>query len=166
MTSKACTKCGEIKKLTEFYKDSRYRSGHRTQCKACDAIKAKKWKMANSERWDSYMRSWRSQNKEKTTQNLVDWRNQNRKRLHEQLHRRRVRLQKGSIYVISKKDLKRLYSSKCVSCGSAERISLDHIIPISRGGRHSIGNLQPMCPSCNSSKRDKFMVEWRMRRSA
>ena len=35
------------------------------------------------------------------------------------------------------------------------------IMPIIRGGRHSIGNLLPACGSCNSSKGAKLLVEWR-----
>lgn len=35
-----------------------------------------------------------------------------------------------------------------------------------RDGRHAIGNLIPLCQSCNSSKRDKTLMEfrvWKMR---
>jgi len=166
MTTKTCSKCKEIKGLDDFYKDIRYRSGRRTQCKSCDSLKAQKWRSRNQDRWDSYMQTWRLDNKNRIRENKIDWRNRNRKTLHEQLHRRRVRLQKGSIFAISKKDLKKLYSSNCVNCGTHENISLDHIIPISRGGRHSVGNLQAMCRSCNSSKRDKLMVEFRARSCA
>lgn len=63
------------------------------------------------------------------------------------------------IYDISEKDIKRLYRSNCIICENP-KITIDHIIPISRGGRHSIGNLQPLCRSCNSSKGSKLMIQW------
>jgi hypothetical protein len=41
---------------------------------------------------------------------------------------------------------------RCVTCGSTERLSLDHIIPWSLGGADDPVNLQTMCRPCNSRK--------------
>ncbi|WP_203620386.1 HNH endonuclease [Streptomyces sp. SID8499] len=38
--------------------------------------------------------------------------------------------------------------------------TVDHVIPLSRGGQHAEGNLVPACKSCNSSKGDKLLIEW------
>jgi 5-methylcytosine-specific restriction endonuclease McrA len=67
----------------------------------------------------------------------------------------------GSIYVISKKDLRRLYSQPCSACGTMENLSIDHIIPISRGGSHSVGNMMTLCRPCNASKHARTIMEWR-----
>ena len=40
----------------------------------------------------------------------------------------------------------------CVTCGSAESLTLDHIKPFSLGGSDEPDNLQTMCLSCNSRK--------------
>lgn len=40
---------------------------------------------------------------------------------------------------------------------------MDHVVPLSRGGRHSIGNILPACESCNLSKHASYLVEWRRR---
>lgn len=40
----------------------------------------------------------------------------------------------------------------CVSCGSHSNLTLDHIVPLARGGGNEIENLQTMCSSCNSRK--------------
>lgn len=39
---------------------------------------------------------------------------------------------------------------------------MDHIIPVIRGGNHSIGNLTPACASCNASKNHRTVMEWRL----
>lgn len=41
---------------------------------------------------------------------------------------------------------------RCVTCGSGERLSLDHIHPWSLGGSDQPENLQTMCIPCNSRK--------------
>ena len=43
----------------------------------------------------------------------------------------------------------------CVECG-APSDTVDHIVPLSRGGTNDIGNLQPMCWNCNRKKGAKI----------
>lgn len=45
------------------------------------------------------------------------------------------------------------YGKPCVSCGKPAN-SIDHIIPLVKGGTNDMSNLQPMCQSCNSKKSD------------
>ena len=44
---------------------------------------------------------------------------------------------------------------KCVKCGSDE-VTVDHIVPVSKGGTNHIDNLQPLCRPCNSGKKDRL----------
>lgn len=49
----------------------------------------------------------------------------------------------------------------CSYCGTnAEKMTLDHVIPQSRGGSHAAENLVLACRSCNSSKGAKTPGEW------
>ncbi len=41
---------------------------------------------------------------------------------------------------------------RCVICGSTQGLTLDHVIPVSKGGRTSKENLKTLCKSCNSKK--------------
>lgn len=45
---------------------------------------------------------------------------------------------------------------KCVYCGIAENLQLDHIIPFSKGGATSLENMQLLCQKCNIEKSNKI----------
>ena len=48
----------------------------------------------------------------------------------------------------------------CEYCKSTENLTIDHIIPIVKGGQNSVLNVTVACRSCNSSKNDKLLEEW------
>lgn len=45
-------------------------------------------------------------------------------------------------------------NSKCNYCKSSENLSIYHIIPISKGGKNCLDNIQILCNPCNNKKRD------------
>jgi hypothetical protein len=49
----------------------------------------------------------------------------------------------------------------CAYC-PAPATTVDHVFPMSRGGTSHEGNIVPCCKSCNSSKADLLLIEWRM----
>lgn len=55
---------------------------------------------------------------------------------------------------LSWRDIKKLFATydKCLSCGSKEKLSLDHVKPFRLGGFNIYSNLQVLCFSCNASK--------------
>jgi 5-methylcytosine-specific restriction protein A len=40
------------------------------------------------------------------------------------------------------------------------RLTMDHIVPLGRGGRSIRGNVVPACPDCNARKKALLPVEW------
>lgn len=45
-----------------------------------------------------------------------------------------------------------MYGEPCLCCNEAESTTVDHIIPVARGGGDCLHNLQPLCGYCNSFK--------------
>lgn len=48
----------------------------------------------------------------------------------------------------------------CSYCGTEQRLQLDHVLPLSRGGRHTLTNVVPACADCNMVKNSKTVAEW------
>lgn len=46
---------------------------------------------------------------------------------------------------------------KCVKCGATEKLTVDHIIPLKKGGTPAEQNLQILCLSCNGNKATKMV---------
>jgi len=42
----------------------------------------------------------------------------------------------------------------CLKCGSEEGLTIDHVVPLARGGNNDVENLQTLCYRCNSAKGD------------
>jgi 5-methylcytosine-specific restriction endonuclease McrA len=51
----------------------------------------------------------------------------------------------------------------CHYCGAAvppKELTLDHIVPLARGGRSTKGNCVPACKECNNRKKNLLPLEW------
>jgi 5-methylcytosine-specific restriction endonuclease McrA len=122
---------------------------------------ANNWYYKNRESENRKARIRARENKETRATRKRDWAKANPEKIRAQTERRRIRKLENTEYLITEKEYKKLYSKPCVYCGSNKKITIDHVIPVSRGGVHGVGNLVPACLSCNSSKRDKTIMEWR-----
>ena len=51
----------------------------------------------------------------------------------------------------------------CHYCGretSPGELTMDHIVPLARGGRSTRGNLVATCKECNNKKKTMLPIEW------
>lgn len=48
----------------------------------------------------------------------------------------------------------------CLKCGSKDKLTIDHIRPISRGGSNDESNLQTLCRDCNVEK-GNMIIDYR-----
>ena len=146
---RTCTKCLVEKELTEFYKDVRGRFGTMSKCKKCHNKIVGDRRIANPKPHNNAAAKWRKNNKDKIK--IINAATKSRRRKSERKQ-------------VTKKDwlsVLRRYNNCCAYCGVGGEMTMDHVVPLIRGGRHSIGNIIPSCLSCNSSKNRKFIVEWR-----
>jgi 5-methylcytosine-specific restriction endonuclease McrA len=75
---------------------------------------------------------------------------------------RRARQKNLAAYKVTARDWRRLcqrFDNRCAYCRKRRPLQREHVVPISRGGQHSIGNLLPSCKSCNLTKGTKLLVE-------
>lgn len=69
-----------------------------------------------------------------------------------EIEKRRIKASTYTAKIRIKNKVFALHGKFCLKCGAKENISLDHVIPVSKKGKDSVDNLQPLCGSCNSRK--------------
>jgi 5-methylcytosine-specific restriction endonuclease McrA len=170
---KVCTKCGIEKELDKFINDYRLKSGKGSKCKTCvsdymhkrHVLKLGPPKTAQQKaKMREYSKEWSKKNRHKKRLYYRKGSANNREADRLRGHERRLKARSNS-FRITKKEMKKLYRQPCFICGSRERIEADHIIPISKGGRHSVGNLLALCRNCNAKKSDKPLVYLRYKKT-
>jgi 5-methylcytosine-specific restriction endonuclease McrA len=63
----------------------------------------------------------------------------------------------------SRKSIHMRDGNKCVYCHSTRNLTIDHIIPKSRGGGDTYSNLVSACNYCNTKKGNKLLEETNMK---
>ena len=56
---------------------------------------------------------------------------------------------------VSRREILRRDHQTCQYCGSGKRLTIDHIIPRSKGGKHTWDNVVIACERCNQHKGDR-----------
>ena len=58
---------------------------------------------------------------------------------------------------------RRLAKGVCQYCKRPtppKELTMDHIVPVSRGGKSTKGNVVPCCKECNNAKKQLLPMEW------
>lgn len=167
-----CTKCSTYKNSQFFSKDKSSSSGLQRWCKDC----TRSWRKENAEsiktkQRQNYLkerdlrlaknREYYQKHKEEIVSQKSVYSKNNPEIKRRASLKRRVIMANNNSFLILPKEIKKLYNSECIYCGSREKIQADHVIPVTRGGTNSIGNLVPACYICNPSKGNRTIMEWR-----
>lgn len=123
----------------------------------------KMYRYLNKEKRTRQAVEWGRKNKEKRKVIKNKWRIGNKERVNflRRLYFYRKRGAGGYPTFKQVNELYEKYLGLCAYCGLNKANSIDHVIPISRRGSSDIENLLPACVSCNSSKGNKLLKEWK-----
>lgn len=148
---KICSgQCGEWRPIAKFARHPDCAGGRRSICSTCDG----RYQLANfPERRRADARRWRDNNREK---HRIMKRVCNRRRHGRIMNGPGVRMHEWRAILIAHK-------GACAYCGGPPE-SLDHVIPLCRGGLHSPTNVVPACKRCNFEKRTMTGEEFRQKR--
>lgn len=161
---KRCTTCEEVKPLTEFYKNGKSWDGLASVCKVCDRA----W---HKEDWAANLEERRAGNRRK----YVADRQARIEQANEAVHiRRRMLAEAKRDAGVTLTALREIHGDSCCYCGvtvdfvpmkrgepyNPLRASIEHLVPVSKGGGHTWDNCRIACLACNLSKNNRSVSEF------
>jgi hypothetical protein len=191
--NKRCPDCEQIKSVDDFHNNKRSHDGKAAYCKVCLLARGLAYRLANPDKvkqtnqqskkknyakGKETRRKYEDANRDLVNARKRDWARRNKQTVHQinqrsyaknpelfiaNAQRRYAKLKGVEQRLVTRKDYLRMQRMNCIYCQSKDRIEIDHVQPIQRNGRHSIGNLAAACLPCNRSKSDLFVMEWRIR---
>lgn len=192
---KACSRCKQVLPYEAFNKKSSSPTGLASGCRECDNAAKRNMTQEQRDRKNAKNRKYRADNpdavKATNHQQYLNKREERiayaNQRVYENMdrhkaycktsrsrrrpqdaaaaRRRRARIKLNGVFLITNKELDQLLAKRCFYCGLEQATTIDHVISIDYGGADSIGNIVQACKSCNSSKRELTIMEWRIWRA-
>lgn len=176
--TRTCTRCKERLPNTSFHKDKRATDGLRAMCKKCRIEHVKDWYQENVDERRTKQTARRRANVEvERKKDNERYERDREKRIAlatEHSHRRKARklntvVEKG----ISILALKKRHGTKCYYCSKEmdfnkgvgrkfnnDMATIEHLIPLARGGEHTFTNTVLACRFCNISRGAKSQEEF------
>lgn len=148
---RVCPGCWRPKPLVSFPLRTDVAGGRKTRCDQCRADYAARWQANNSQRVQTYMARTRA--------------------------RKQGYARRPHDSTVTKEALRGVDGDLCCYCGvemdftkigirdprPRKMATLEHILPVSRGGLHEWGNCALACWRCNTSKGPRQGPEWTIR---
>lgn len=154
----------ESNRSKKFYQEHKkekleYAKRYRESNKELVINRHKFWKERNPDKARKATNNWVRLNPEKSKASSANWKKNNKDKVIRLGQIRRFRLLgNGGKYSLDEwVSLCNKFNNKCLCCGSSEKLTVDHIIPLKLGGKNIIENIQPLCKSCNSKKGIKII---------
>lgn len=146
---KQCGKCSEWKPLADFNKHRHGSGGVESKCRPCQTAHNAAWRSENRDYWQL-----------RATDPVIY------EKILAASHNRRARIKNAEFEFIDRAVVFERDGFICGICGEPLDMdakfphilspSLDHVIPLNKGGDHLYSNVQAAHFGCNSGKRDRF----------
>lgn len=146
-------------------------SGYHSQRKACRRHQARVYKKEHRVEMTRYLQKWQAEHPERTKKLRRNHylRNTAREKAAAKAHRlanpilrrayqrlRQARMKGHWLTDAEWHEVVAFYGDACLACGDRP-VTVDHVKAIKFGGTDTKDNVQPLCHSCNSSKKLKFI---------
>ena len=138
LIAKRCTFCGDIKPISDFPKngvDNNGETKYRDDCKTCYNIRRKENR--TKKKHSDFIGGQKRRGEDNPTLTHQEW-----------------------------KECVIFFGGECAYCGATprkgQRLTRDHLVPMSEGGATIQSNIVPACGKCNSSKGASEWREWFM----
>lgn len=166
--TKTCTRCGTMKSLDEFPPQKERRDGRKSWCReCCNGYQAER--RATDEEYVERRRAannaWRKDNPERARAATVEgWLEKKNRRARHNARKYGVVVDDVNLFEIFERE-----GWMCCVCGDPidrsrrhpDRLAatIEHVVPLSRGGGHVEGNIRVSHHTCNERKRTRTLEE-------
>jgi 5-methylcytosine-specific restriction endonuclease McrA len=124
-----------------------------------------KWRKKNQEKVKATYAAWKKANAKRVKKAKSEWDKANPKAYRRYWHNRRAQKisNGGKLSPGLEAKLLAFQKNRCAICRASLKKTgyhLDHIIPLSRGGKNIDSNTQITCPTCNLEKNSKDPIQF------
>lgn len=152
-----------------------YRKRHLEEIRRRDRIRSrerypkrkeydKEYRIKNSSKIKKTNKEYYKKNKKLIRQKQREYRKEYLKRDYVKLkYQKQNYLRRALTGDITEDQIKEIYirdNYNCIYCSNVLDLTLDHIIPLKKGGPSTYDNMVVSCRSCNCSKSDKNVIDW------
>jgi 5-methylcytosine-specific restriction endonuclease McrA len=164
---KVCSRCALVKPLTDYGRQASNPDGHKYECRDCQKARDKGYSATNSAQRVATATQWKKDNPARAQATGARYRQKLRDlgikrpgnldagRIGYQNFRARQAGTEEKLLVSDVELVRSVFAYCCVACAATDDLTLDHVVPLSVGGRNHPINLQLLCRGCNVRKRQQ-----------